>query len=203
VKQRPNAKGQRPKAKDLRRKSLLTTDDYPLTNLMPATVEQTAIVRPGPGTRLVKTHYERLRVPFSLRCGALLIDYIFLVSILAFSTLVARMLGGGARTAGSSSETAGILITVGVAVLNLGVLAGLTGRTIGKWATGMRIERMHGSGFGIGRAFLRHFVGYPLSLLTLGLGFLIVAFTTSGRALHDVIADTIVIREVSLKPRAR
>ena len=49
------------------------------------------------------------------------------------------MLGGGARTAGSSAETVGILIAIAAAVLNLGVLAGLTGRTLGKWATGLRV----------------------------------------------------------------
>ncbi len=161
------------------------------------------MVRPDVHIRVAKPHYERLRAPFSLRCGAFLIDYIFLVFILAFSTLVARMMGGGSRSAGSSSETAGILVTVGAAILNLGLLAGLTGRTIGKWATGMRIERMNGSGFGVGRAFLRHFVGYPLSLIVMGLGFLVVAFSSRGRGLHDIIADTIVIRDGILKTRAR
>ncbi len=164
---------------------------------------QPVIIRSEATSRIAKDQFERLRAPFSLRCGAFLIDYIFLVFILAFSTLIARMLGGGSRSAGNSSETAGILAAIGVAILNLGLLAGLTGRTIGKWATGMRIERLHGSGFGIGRAFLRHFIGYPLSLMALGLGFLIVAFSSRGRGLHDIIADTIVIREGPIKPRSR
>jgi uncharacterized RDD family membrane protein YckC len=139
--------------------------------------------------------FARFRAPFALRCGAILIDYITLVAILAFSTLLSRMLGGGARSWGSSSETAGIVIAIVVAGLNLGVLPGLTGFTIGKWAAGLRILRQNGSEIGIGRALLRHFVGYPLSFLTLGLGFLIVAFTSRGRGLHDLIAGTIVVRE--------
>jgi uncharacterized RDD family membrane protein YckC len=145
--------------------------------------------------RVVRTKRERLRAPFSLRCGAILIDYVIFVAIVAFSTLVARMLGGGARAAGTSSETAGILIAIVIAVLDLGVLAGLTGFTIGKWATGLRIERSDGAPVGIGRAFLRHFVGYPISFLTLGLGFVVAAFSTRGRTLHDLIAGTLVVRD--------
>ena len=83
--------------------------------------------------------FARFRAPFALRCGAILIDYIILVAILAFSTLVSRLLGGGARTAGNSSETIGIVLTILVAALNLGVLPGLTGFTVGKWAAGLRI----------------------------------------------------------------
>ena len=140
----------------------------------------------------------RLRAPFSLRCGALLIDYIILASIVVFGTLIARMLGGGARAAGSSAETIGILTAVVIGVLNLGILPGLTGRTLGKWATGLRIERVDGNNPGIGWALLRHFVGYPLSFLLLGLGFLVAAVTVRGRALHDIIAGTVVVREGSV-----
>ncbi len=125
----------------------------------------------------------------------MLIDYIILVGIVAFSTLIARMFGGGARTADSSAETIGIVLAIVVAVLNLGVLAGTTGRTLGKWATGLRVQRPDGAQPGVGRALLRHFVGYPLSFLTLGLGFLLAALSTRGRALHDLIADTIVVRD--------
>ena len=139
--------------------------------------------------------FARFRAPFSLRCGAILIDYIVLVAILASITLLSRKLGGGARSWGGSSETAGIVLVIVVALLNLGVLPGLTGFTMGKWAAGLRILRKNGSPIGIGRALLRHFVGYPLSFITLGLGFLIVAFTSRGRGLHDLIAGTVVVRE--------
>ena len=139
--------------------------------------------------------FARFRAPFALRCGAILIDYITLVAILAFSTLLSRMLGGGARSWGSSSETAGIVVTIVVAGLNLGVLPGLTGFTLGKWAAGLRILRQNGLEIGIGRALVRHFVGYPLSFVTLGLGFLVIAFTSRGRGLHDLIAGTVVVRE--------
>ena len=160
----------------------------------------TARVETAPPRARVKSStaiqgFARFRAPFSLRCGAILIDYITLVAILAFSTLVSRVLGGGARSWGNSSETAGIILAIVVAGLNLAVLPGLTGFTIGKWAAGLRILQQNGAEIGIGRALLRHFVGYPLSFMTLGLGFLIAAFTSRGRGLHDLIAGTVVVRE--------
>ncbi|HEY8411199.1 MAG TPA: RDD family protein [Pyrinomonadaceae bacterium] len=140
----------------------------------------------------------RLRVPLTLRCGAFLIDYIVLLSLVVLGTLFARMLGGGARTAGTSAETAAIVLAIIVALLNFGVLPGLTGLTLGKWAAGLRIQRVDGGNPGIGRVLLRHFVGYPLSLVTLGLGFLMTAVTVRGRGLHDMIAGTVVVREGSV-----
>ena len=139
----------------------------------------------------------RLHVPFALRCGAFLIDYIVLISLVVLGTLFARMLGGGARAAGSSAETAAIALAIVVALLNLGVLPGLTGLTLGKWATGLRIQRVNSGNPGIGRALLRHFVGYPLSFVTLGIGFLLATVTVHGRGLHDMIAGTVVVREGS------
>ena len=153
--------------------------------------------RSQPRRRAARHEGQRLRAPFALRCGAFLIDYIILVALLVMTTIVARMLGGGARSAGSSAETAGILMMIVALIMNLGVLPGLTGLTLGKWATGLRIERNDGGDVGFGRAFLRHFIGYPISFAVMGLGFLISAVSVHGRGLHDMIAGTIVVREGS------
>lgn len=160
----------------------------------------TAIARSAPSSTARKAVVieQREHAPFSLRCGALLIDYIVVMSIIVFGTLVARMLGGGARSAGNSAEAIGVLIAVFTAILNLGVLAGLTGATLGKWAAGLRIERKDGGPLGIPRALLRHFIGYPVSFLVLGLGFVMAVVTVRGRGLHDIIAGTIVVRERSV-----
>jgi uncharacterized RDD family membrane protein YckC len=139
----------------------------------------------------------RLRAPFALRCGAFLIDYILIVSLVVLGTLFARMLGGGARAAGTSAETGAIVLAIVVTLLNFGVLPGLTGLTLGKWAAGLRIKRVDEGNPGIGRALLRHFIGYPLSLVTFGIGFLLAITTVQGRGLHDMIAGTVVVREGS------
>src|SRR6266852_9439365 len=86
--------------------------------------------RPEPRVRV------RFRAPFALRCGALLIDYILLALILTLSIMIARLMGGGARMAGGTAEKIGLIVTSIVAVLDLGVLAGIYGQTVGKWTTG-------------------------------------------------------------------
>jgi uncharacterized RDD family membrane protein YckC len=163
-------------------------------------------------------YLERYRAPFSLRCGAFLIDYILLVAVIAFSTVLAR-LGVRPRALSTTSETLGLFIAGALALLNFIGLTALRGQTLGKWATGLRIRRKDGEALSLGRVLLRHLVAYPLSFLilalaflvadfpvaaivaaggfalTLGLGFVMAALGTNGRALHDVIADTVVIRE--------
>ena len=143
--------------------------------------------------RAPQVNFERLRAPFFLRCGALLIDYILVVGVLAFATLLARLSGDGVR--GSTLLlTAGYVAALGVALLNYVLIAGLSGRTLGKWVAGLRIERRDGVPLSFGRALLRHLAGYPLTILTLGTGFLLAAFNAEGRALHDLIAGTVVVR---------
>src|SRR5688572_13300175 len=80
------------------------------------------------------THFERFRAPFFLRCGALLIDYVLIICIVTIGTLIARTLGGGARTAGGTAETLGIITALVLAILNFVFLAAARGQTVGKWA---------------------------------------------------------------------
>src|SRR5262249_30353312 len=102
------------------------------------------LTRPQVRSRAARQGGKPVPAPFSLRCGALLIDYIALAAIIVFGTLIARMLGGGARSAGNSAETLGFVVAILLAILNLGVLPGFTGLTLGKWATGLRIEKEDG-----------------------------------------------------------
>ena len=147
------------------------------------------------------THFERFRAPFFLRCGALLIDYVLIICIVTIGTLIARTLGGGARTAGGTAETLGIITAVVLAILNFVFLAAARGQTVGKWATGIRIVRLDGSELSFGKAFVRHFLGYPLSILSLN--FLLAGFNPDGRPLHDIIAGTVVVRAGARRVAAR
>ena len=140
-----------------------------------------------------EVNFERLRAPFSLRCGALLIDYIVLAGVMAFATLLARLFGD-MRRGSSVVLLAGYIAVAVVALLNFVLVAGLSGRTLGKWIAGLRIERRDFDPLSFGRALVRHTVGYALTLATLGLGFLLAAFNSQGRALHDLLAGTIVVR---------
>jgi len=169
-------------------------------------------------------YLERYRAPFSLRCGALLIDYILLVAIIAFSTMLARF-GGRPRALAGTAEAVGFFVAGGVALLNFVGLTLWRGQTLGKWATGLCIRRRDGEPLTVARALLRHLVAYPLTFLilgivffladwptaaavagagfalTLGLGFLMAVFSANGRALHDIIADTVVVREAVRRTR--
>jgi uncharacterized RDD family membrane protein YckC len=148
--------------------------------------------------RKPEARFERLRAPFSLRCGALLIDYTVPVSVLAFSTLLARSLGGNTRWWGIGLLTLGYFAAAGVALVNFIVLPVFTGRTVGKWVTDLRIERTNGEPLSYARSILRHIVGYALTVATLGLGFLVAALNSSGRSLHDFVAGTVVVRNRSV-----
>ena len=154
------------------------------------------------GERL-RTYSESNSAPFLLRCGALLIDYTLLVGTLAVSTVLAVVMGGGSRMTGDMVEGMGYLLTGGVAIINLIVLPAWTGKTIGKWATGLRIELASGGPAGIGRTLVRHTVGYVLSLIPFGVGYIIAVFSSQGRALHDYIAGTRVVRNEKRRTRVR
>ena len=142
---------------------------------------------------------ERLRAPFSLRCGALLIDYILMAGVLAVATMLARLFGDSRR--GSAFVLDAGYVAVGVvAFLNFFVIAGATGRTVGKWLAGLRVVRKDGARLSVARSLVRHVLGYALTALTLGLGFLLAAFNSRGRALHDLVAGTVVIRSRAARP---
>lgn len=140
-----------------------------------------------------EANFERLRAPFSLRCGALLIDYILLAGVMAFATLLARLFGD-VRSSSSFVLTAGYIAVASVAIINFILAPAFSGRTVGKWMAGLRIDRRDGEPLSIPRSLIRHLLGYALTALTLGLGFLISVFSSKGRTLHDLIAGTVVVR---------
>ncbi len=141
------------------------------------------------------TRVPALPAPFALRCGALLIDYTAVIGIIAFSTLIAQLFGGGARMAGVTAQTVGYSVAAVALLADFLVLPTYSGQTLGKWATGLRIiERATGEAAGAGRVLLRNLIGYPLSLFLLGAGFLLAVFHSEGRALHDLLAGTVVVR---------
>ena len=65
--------------------------------------------------------------------------------------------------------------------------------TLGKMALGIRVTDLDGNRIGFGRATGRFFAEI-LSVLTLGIGFVMAAFTERRQALHDIIAGTLVMR---------
>lgn len=137
---------------------------------------------------------QTLRAPFLLRCGALTIDYIIVIAIPVIGLLVSRFSGNdGAKLLNDGVNSAAWLIGVFVGVVNLVFLPMVSGQTLGKMLTGIRIVAIDGTAPAVGAIAIRQTVGYLLSALTLGLGFFVSFFSTKGRALHDYLAGTVVI----------
>lgn len=137
---------------------------------------------------------ERLKAPFLLRCGAIMIDYIILVAIPIISLLIYKYSGEDAtKILNNRVLNAGWLIMVLLALTNFVILPLLVGQSIGKMLTGLRVVKKDGSPPSLGSLCLRHLIGYPLTILTLGLGFFISVINHKGRAFHDFIAGTVVI----------
>ena len=69
------------------------------------------------------------------------------------------------------------------------------GATLGKMALGLRIVRFDGTQLSFGRATARHFAKYMVTpMVPLAIGYAMAAFTNRKRALHDILADTLVIK---------
>jgi uncharacterized RDD family membrane protein YckC len=75
----------------------------------------------------------------------------------------------------------------------------LIGQTPGKYLLGVRIVTPEGNRLKLGRAVLRY-LGYYLSALPFGLGFLWILFDDERRAWHDRLAGTCVIYVWDARP---
>ena len=149
-----------------------------------------AVHRPSTREIIVEFSPESVRAPFALRCGAFLIDYILVMAIPVLGLLFDLMIGG--EPAKVSNSTAWFIAFL-LGISNLIIFPGLSGQTLGMLMCGLRIVRSNGREAPIGRVVIRNTVGFLATVLTLGLGFLIAAFTPSGRALHDYISGTLVV----------
>jgi uncharacterized RDD family membrane protein YckC len=80
------------------------------------------------------------------------------------------------------------------------VLHAVAGQTIGKLVVGARVVGIQGDLPGLGAALLRY-VGYYVSAVTAGLGFLMAGLRRDKRALHDLLAGTRVERVLASRPQ--
>ncbi|MEW6273272.1 MAG: RDD family protein [Thermodesulfobacteriota bacterium] len=146
------------------------------------------------------TDAEERRAGFVRRAVALLADLVLLglldvvLFALATSAVVTAERLSGARV-GDAADLVAALLSAGSTTLTIGyfsVLHARSGQTLGKAALGIRVVGRDRQPIGIARSIVRT-AGYGLSLLTLGAGFLL-ALAPSRRALHDLVAGTVVVR---------
>lgn len=162
---------------------------------MSATIERTIpSTRIKPEPVVVNFDVERLKAPFLLRCGAILIDYILLVAVPVGSLLLGRSFEyDGAKLLNSEISNTGWLIMILFGITNFVIFPMFSGQSIGKTLTGLRVVKTDGNAASFSRLLVRHLIGYPLTILTAGLGFLFAALNSRGRALHDFLSGTIVV----------
>ena len=135
-----------------------------------------------------------VKAPFLLRLGALLIDYILVVSLPVLSLLMARAMGyDGARLTGNELNTVGWSAAILLGITDLIVLPFFTGQTIGKMLTGLKVVRSDGSPASGPAMLFRQILGGLLTVGSVGIGFLVSVLSSKGRALHDYVAGTFVI----------
>lgn len=150
---------------------------------------------------------------FWLRFAAYVVDAAIITG--AFLVLGGVFFAVGATLYGSLEEAdASPLFAVFTALLVLGLLviswlyealmtSSPSGATIGKQVVGIRIVRPDGGQLSFGRATGRHFAKYLITpWVPLAFGYIMAAFTVRKQALHDMIADTLVIEpEGGQQPR--
>jgi len=88
---------------------------------------------------------------------------------------------------------AGIIVTfIGPWLYEAFMLSSEWQATVGKRAMSIAVTGIDGNRISFARATGRHFAKW-ISVLTLGVGFIMVAFTAKKQALHDMIAETLVV----------
>lgn len=150
--------------------------------------------RPLVQEKIVEFQPETVKAPFLLRCGAAAIDYILIVGAPVLFLLLGRAFGNdGAALLNSELNNIGWLLAIVILVSNQIILPVVTGRTVGKFLTGLAVVANTGSNATLKAMFFRQTLGYLLVLASGGLAFLTSIFSSTGRALHDYLSGTVVI----------
>ena len=133
---------------------------------------------------------------FWVRAAAIMIDGLVMGALIIITVGLLTDVPVLEWMAGDANSGAADVINLVIGFGYAPILVGFWATTVGKRALGMRIVRADGSRIGFLRAFGRE-LARMLSVLTLFIGYLMVAFREDKRALHDLIADTVVIRTES------
>jgi len=68
--------------------------------------------------------------------------------------------------------------------------------TVGKRVMSITVTDINGKRMSFARATGRHFAKY-ISIFLLGIGFIVAAFSAKKQALHDMIAETLVVKRIN------
>ena len=144
---------------------------------------------PPRSEKVVQFSPAELQAPFLLRLGAMLIDYMLLMILPVLGLFSAKTIGDMEIVSDRTLWFFSILLFLA----NIVVLPVLAGRSFGKMITGLRIVNQDGSRPERRWILFRQTIGLLISAVTLGLGFLLSVVNGRGRALHDLLAGTVVV----------
>lgn len=140
---------------------------------------------------------------FGLRAAAYLIDSVIMGTastaiwfIFVFIVLfVAGFLGEEGALLGVFLYFGMYITTAAVSITYLIIMnASKWQGTVGKIAVGIKVVDMDGNRLTLAKSGIRY-LGYVVSGLTMGVGFIIAAFTDKNQALHDMLAKTLVVKK--------
>ena len=129
------------------------------------------------------------------RFGGFVVDVVTITVLFALGGQVVEWLFStlrGDRFAFSDERLDSAFLLVAWAFLYCAYPLAVAGRTFGMAIVGTRTTRTDGSDLGGWRAVIR-VLAFPLSFLLFGLGFLMILVNRDRRALHDLIAGTVVV----------
>jgi uncharacterized RDD family membrane protein YckC len=133
-----------------------------------------------------------VKAPFPLRIASAAVDYIFIFLFPVFALLISATFLDKAHAPRIGFW--GWMLTLLAFFVNEVALPLLFGKTLGKWLFGLSIVSDTGEAVSLGKILLRNVFGYLLVLATFGIGFIVAAFGSRGKTLHDIISGTVVIR---------
>jgi uncharacterized RDD family membrane protein YckC len=130
---------------------------------------------------------------FWLRAGAILLDYVFLVIVVAVAQMASSVIWG---EAGRTSRVLNAALTAFrwfLLLLYPVLFHWFWGQTMGKMVVRARVVAFDGGPLSFRRALGRT-LAWLLSALPLGAGFIVAGVRRDRRALHDLLAGTRVER---------
>lgn len=135
---------------------------------------------------------------FWIRVVAKIVDGVLLMvvnTLVGLALFAVFRLAGAAGTPGTMLAGAGVrmLAQIAVGAAYTTWFLGRFGATPGKMVCSLKVVRPDGAPISYWRAFGRHFAEWLSGILFL-IGYLMVAFDSQKRALHDHICDTRVVR---------
>ena len=132
---------------------------------------------------------------FWIRFGAKFIDWIVVTVASMIVGFAIGLLFGGVGESGGFTATNLLIQALNIAIpaIYATYLLGKYGATLGKMACGIKVVRPDGGAISYPRALGRHFAEI-LSSVILMIGYIMVAFDSEKRSLHDRICSTRVVR---------